>query len=66
MLEGCCFLEGCGFFTRYKDAPDVVTQGWIRMYCGDGNNSERCKRKEYRKQHDAPPPANMTPTGKVL
>ena len=65
-MQGCCFLEGCGFFARYKDVADVVTQGWIRMYCADEKHSEKCKRKEYRQINGTPPPASMTPTGKVL
>ncbi len=65
-MEGCQFLEKCGFFNNFQGNPEVVKQGWVRMYCQNLEKSEGCERKKYRKAKGTPPADNMSPTGKML
>jgi hypothetical protein len=66
MAAQCELLENCGFFNNFQGNSEVVKQGWINMFCKDKEKSEKCKRKEIRKQTGKPPADNMTPTGKML
>ena len=66
MSEKCELLNTCGFFINFRGNTEVVKQGWIKMFCESKDKSERCKRKEIRKQTGKPPVDNMTPTGKML
>ncbi|OQC47101.1 MAG: hypothetical protein BWX58_01717 [Deltaproteobacteria bacterium ADurb.Bin026] len=66
MSEKCELLNTCGFFINFRGNTEVVKQGWIKMFCESKEKSEKCKRKEIRKQTGKPPVDNMTPTGKML
>ncbi len=66
MSEKCELLEKCGFFLNHKGNSEVVKNSWIRMLCENKEKSEKCKRKEIRKQTGKPPADNMAPTGKLL
>ena len=66
MPEECELLERCGFFSTFRGNADVIRSGWIRMFCESVQKSEQCERKKYRREHGAPPPDNMAPTGKML
>jgi hypothetical protein len=66
MSEKCELLEKCGFFLNFRGNSEVVKQGWVRSFCEDQKKSEKCKRKEIRKQTGKPPADNMAPTGKLL
>ncbi len=66
MSEKCELLQKCGFFLNYNSNSEVVTQGWIRIFCENQEKSKRCIRKKIRKHTGKPPPDNMTPTGKML
>lgn len=65
-MEKCELLEKCGFFLNFKGNPDVIKQGWIRMFCESKEKSEKCERKKKRKQTGMAPADNMAPTGKML
>ena len=66
MSEKCELLETCGFFLNFKGNPEVLHAGWINLYCESKEKSEKCKRKEIRKQTGKAPPDNMTPSGKII
>jgi hypothetical protein len=66
MSEKCELLNTCGFFINFRGNTEVVKQGWIKMFCESKEKSEKCKRKEIRKQTGKPPVDNMAPTGKML
>ena len=66
MSEKCELLNTCGFFINFRGNTEVVKPGWIKMFCESKEKSEKCKRKEIRKQTGKPPVDNMTPTGKML
>lgn len=66
MQDKCEHLRKCGFFIQFKGNPEVVKEGWIRMYCSDRQKSENCVRKKIRQETGAPPPDNMTPTGVLI
>ena len=62
MSEDCELLANCGYFRKYQNTKEVLCQGFIRQYC-KGPMQVECKRMEYRKQHGAPPPDEMMPSG---
>ena len=66
MANECEFLQTCGFFQTYKGNTEVVKQGWVSMYCEDGEKSKRCERKKVRQKTGQPPADNMAPTGSML
>ena len=66
MSEKCELLETCGFFLNFKGNPEVLHAGWINLYCESKEKSEKCKRKEIRKQTGKASPDNMTPSGKII
>jgi hypothetical protein len=66
MLESCENLYGCSFFQDFQGNSDVVKQGWIKMFCEDNAKSEKCKRKQLKRDTGKPPPPNMSPTGTML
>jgi len=66
MLEKCELLDKCGFFLNFKGNTEVIKQGWIKLYCENKEKSEKCVRKQIRKQTGKPPADNITPTGKML
>jgi hypothetical protein len=66
MSENCELLSKCGFFTNFKANSEAIKQGWVKMFCENKEKSEKCKRKEIRKQTGTPPADNMSPTGKML
>ncbi len=61
--KSCELLESCGFFQNFKGNSEVINRGWIRMFCESREKSERCERKNIRKQTGKPPADNMAPTG---
>jgi len=61
----CELLEKCGFFKKYKETKDLACRGFIQMYC-EGPKMNECKRKEYRKEHGAPPSDDMMPGGMMI
>jgi len=63
MAETCENLDTCGFFNNYKGNSEVIKQGWIRMFCESRDKSEKCKRKQIRRETGSPPVDNMAPTG---
>lgn len=65
-MESCKFLTECGFFNNFQGYPEVIKEGWIRMYCNNMEKSETCSRKIYRLEHGTPPVENMSPTGKFI
>lgn len=66
MSGKCEFLEKCGFFLNYEGNTEVVKQGWIAMFCEDREKSERCARRQVRRETGQPPADNMAPTGRLL
>ena len=66
MDQKCELLEKCGFFITFKGNAEVVKQGWIKLYCESLVKSEKCKRKQIRKETGKPPVDNLSPTGKIL
>lgn len=66
MSEYCELLEKCGFFRKFNESSEVVTEGWIKNFCENQEKSEKCERKKFRKSHGKPPADNMTPTGKII
>jgi hypothetical protein len=66
MESNCELLEKCGFFNKYKANSGVIRQGWIRMYCQSHEKSDKCKRKQIRRETGTPPPDNMAPTGDMM
>lgn len=65
-MQECEFLSKCGFFKNFQGNPEVIKQGWVRMYCENSEKSEKCQRKSYRKKTGSPPADNMSPTGKII
>ena len=65
MAQECELLEKCGFFKKHQSSNDLACKGFINQYCRGARMNE-CKRKEYRKQHGAPPSDDMTPSGITL
>jgi hypothetical protein len=65
MEEHCELLKICGFFKKYEKDWSFACKGMIQEYC-TGSKMNECKRKEYRKQHGAPPSDDMTPSGTML
>lgn len=66
MQEKCELLDKCGFFINFKGNTETIKNSWIRLFCESKEKSEKCKRKEIRKQTGKPPADNMAPTGKML
>jgi hypothetical protein len=66
MTQECELLQKCGFLADYRGNTEVIKAGWIQMYCSSLEKSETCERKKVRKRTGAPPPNNMTPSGKML
>ena len=64
MSEHCELLDKCGFFRGFQNIDDLACRGFIRRYC-KGPEMNTCKRKEYRRQHGAPPPDEMMPSGQM-
>ncbi len=64
-MTPCAFLSTCSFFGKYQDSRQAACQGFILQYC-KGDQQEKCKRKAYRKEHNAPPPPEMMPNGIVM
>lgn len=65
MAQECELLEKCGFFRAHQASNDLACKGFISQYCR-GPHMGRCKRKEYREKHGAPPPDDMMPNGQML
>lgn len=65
MEERCELLEKCGFFKKYGEVQSIACTVMIKDYC-TGPRMNECKRKEYRKQHGAPPSEDMMPSGKIF
>ncbi|MEW6517733.1 MAG: hypothetical protein AB1439_12615 [candidate division FCPU426 bacterium] len=65
MEQECELLSKCGFFRKYQNTRELACQGFILQYCR-GPKMNDCKRKEYRKQHNAPPVDDMLPTGDIF
>ena len=63
--DECELLSSCGFFRKYQGSKDLLCKGIIQMYC-KGAKMDSCKRKEYRKEHGAPPSDDMMPSGQDL
>lgn len=61
----CELLEKCGFFKKFGNSLESACHGFVKLYC-KGALMNECKRKEYRKQHGAPPDDNMLPNGFML
>ena len=61
----CDLLGTCGFFRKYQDSLDLACRGFIKSYC-KGPKMDACARKQYRKEHGAPPDDNMLPTGQMM
>jgi hypothetical protein len=66
MDEQCELLEKCGFFNTFKGNPQVVKEGWIRLYCSSLAKSEECVRKKIRYETGSPPADNMAPNGMIV
>ena len=66
MDEKCELLDKCGFFKNHKGNTEVTKHGRIRLFRELKEKSEKCKRKQYRKENGHPPEDNMAPTGKML
>lgn len=64
-MTPCEFFEKCSFFGKYQDSRMAACQGFIVQYC-KGEHQGDCKRRAYRREHNAPPPADMLPNGVVL
>jgi len=64
-MNECDLLETCGFFKKYQDSLNLACKGFIKTYC-KGDRMDQCKRKEYRKEHGAPPHDDMLPTGQMM
>ncbi|MFN8258442.1 MAG: hypothetical protein U0W24_22330 [Bacteroidales bacterium] len=66
MEQKCENLEKCGFFLNFKGNAEVVKQGWIKLYCESMEKSEKCRRKQIKKETGKAPADNLSPTGKIL
>ena len=66
MLKHCELLKDCGFFKHFQGNDEVVTQGWIQIYCESLEKSKNCKRKQIFRKTGKKPADNMAPTGKLL
>ncbi|MDD5457048.1 MAG: hypothetical protein PHV30_08450 [Candidatus Margulisbacteria bacterium] len=64
-MEQCELIEKCGFFKKYQATKDLACKGFILQYC-TGPKKQDCKRMQYRKEHGAPPPDEMMPSGQML
>ncbi|MBZ5554519.1 MAG: hypothetical protein LAO21_17515 [Acidobacteriia bacterium] len=64
--EYCENLDICGFFIKFKGNSEIVKQGWIRLYCEDLEKSEKCVRKQIKRDTGRPPVDNMAPTGDLI
>lgn len=65
MTAECELLGTCGFFKNYGETKDLACKGFINPYCR-GPKMNECKRKQYRKEHGAPPIADMMPNGMMI
>lgn len=65
MARECELLSSCGFFKTHQGDNDLACKGFINQYCR-GPHMDKCKRKQYRAEHGAPPPDNMMPNGQIL
>lgn len=65
-MESCQFLPMCAFFNNFRGYPEVIKEGWIRMYCNDLEQSNSCARKKFLMTNGCPPPENMSPTGRFI
>jgi hypothetical protein len=65
-MSQCELLERCGFFRAFKGNSEVVTNGWIKMFCENVDKSEYCERKKTRTRTGVPPEDNVAPTGNVI
>ena len=63
--ENCVLLEKCGFFKKFGNNKDYMTQGFIELYC-KGPKQNECVRKKYREEHGTPPSDDMMPTGEMM
>jgi len=61
----CELLGTCGFFQKYQHALDLACRGFIKTYC-KGPKMDECKRKEFRREHGAPPVDEMLPSGQSM
>ncbi|PID58706.1 MAG: hypothetical protein CR986_07545 [Ignavibacteriae bacterium] len=66
MQQKCKNLKGCGFFNNFKGNNEVISEGWIKLYCENENKSQKCERKIIKEKTGKAPVDNMTPTGKLL
>lgn len=63
-FDDCCeLLEKCSYFQKYNK---IVNEMYIMTFCSDKEKSKECYRKKIRNETGTPPPANVTPTGKIL
>ncbi len=65
MVQECELLGKCGFFKKYGESKSLACKGFIQQYC-KGPMMEKCRRKQYRKEHGAPPPDDMMPSGQMV
>ena len=65
MDQMCEMLDKCGFFRKYRETNELACKGYIQQYC-KGSKQEQCRRLEYRRRHNAPPPDDMMPTGVMI
>jgi hypothetical protein len=64
-MSTCDLLDKCGFFQKHQKSSWAACQGFITLYC-QGPKMEECKRKAYRKEHGAPPPDDLLPSGQMI
>ncbi|MBW2645016.1 MAG: hypothetical protein JRE23_02340 [Deltaproteobacteria bacterium] len=64
-MQECELLAKCGFFKKYQETKNLACKGFINKYC-KGPDMDECKRKAYRKKHDAPPADDMMPNGMMV
>jgi hypothetical protein len=65
MSDECEFLANCGFFKKHCASKESACRGFVLQYC-TGSKKDECKRKEYRREHGAPPPDDMLPSGRMM
>ncbi len=65
MKEECELLEKCGFFKKYRSVDNEACETLIAMYC-KGSMTDKCKRKEYLKNHGESPSDDMLPDGEMI
>lgn len=61
-MTQCPKLSNCGFFVKHQHSRNLACKGFILMYC-QGEQQTKCKRAEYLRTHNKPPPDDMMPNG---